>query len=440
VDLEQANSRLALAETNLLTESSNLHDVKARFERLVGKLPSGSLDNIGNLNANLPSDIVSALKTANSSHPALLAAVANVRATDSAVSARKSSYQPRVDFRLRQDQGNNVGGIAGRNNNGTAEFVLSWNLFNGGSDSARVRQYADLLNVSRDQRDKVCRDIRQTLAIAYNDTYKLKEQLVSLQNSKLAMETAEVAYTQQYTINKRTLLDLLDTKNEVFQSQRSYTNAQYDALIASARVQAGMGKLVSTLGLTSPVAETPNDLDSDTADQGLTCALDAPQSYAFDKKDLDARALDLLKKEVADTPTTPISARTQIGNALEAWKKAWLAGDVPAYFALYADVNSSENKLDKHWRDTRGALVGSKKTRSLTINDLQFIDVDPQHINVTFNQDFRIDDKANVLSKTLRFSEIGGKWLIVNEFINAAPKPRAPKKVTPPACNCAPTK
>lgn len=40
VDLEQISGRLALAESNLMTEASNLHDVTARYQRIVGDLPA----------------------------------------------------------------------------------------------------------------------------------------------------------------------------------------------------------------------------------------------------------------------------------------------------------------------------------------------------------------------------------------------------------------
>lgn len=46
VDLEQASGRLALAEANLLTETTNLHDVSARFQRLVGELPPDTLQEV----------------------------------------------------------------------------------------------------------------------------------------------------------------------------------------------------------------------------------------------------------------------------------------------------------------------------------------------------------------------------------------------------------
>jgi adhesin transport system outer membrane protein len=43
VDLEQAAGRLSLAESNWITEVSNLHDVSARYQRLVGEVPAPDL-------------------------------------------------------------------------------------------------------------------------------------------------------------------------------------------------------------------------------------------------------------------------------------------------------------------------------------------------------------------------------------------------------------
>ena len=114
---------------------------------------------------------------------------------------------------------------------------------------ARARQYADQVNVAKDLRDKACRDVRQTVAIAYNDTRKLTEQLTYLDQHQLSTEKARDAYRKQFDIGQRTLLDLLDTENELFQAKRAYTNADYDLLIAQVRTQAGFGNLLATLDL-----------------------------------------------------------------------------------------------------------------------------------------------------------------------------------------------
>ncbi|MDO9194416.1 MAG: TolC family outer membrane protein, partial [Undibacterium sp.] len=306
VDLEQISGRVALAEANLLTETSNLHDVSARFQRLVGTAPNQNLENPAPLIKDLPSDIKTALTTANKKHPTLLAAIENIRSVESSVNARRSAYQPRLDFRARAERGNNIDSIVGRTNNNTAEVVMSWNLFNGGSDNARIRQSADLLNLARDQRDKACRDIRQTLSIAYNDTRKLTEQLTYLDQHQLSIEKARDAYRQQFDIGQRSLLDLLDTENELFQAKRAFSNSEYDLLLAYARTHAGMGTLYSALGLTrQDVGNVMNqNSQDDAADLSQNCPLEAPQLYLVNKEALNARAAEILSASAAQATTS----------------------------------------------------------------------------------------------------------------------------------------
>ncbi len=303
VDLEQIAGRLALAESNLLQETANLHDVSARFQRLVGVVPANTLEPMTALTAAMPQNAGAALGGALKTHPALLAAVENVRANDKATSMRRATYAPRVDLRLRSDRNGNLSGVAGRTSNEAVEVQMSWNLFNGFTDISRVRQQADLINVARDQRDKACRDIRQTLLIAYNDTVKLTEQLSYLDQHQLSIEKARDAYRKQFDIGQRSLLDLLDSENELFQSKRAYANAEYDRTYAFARTHAGMGALHAALGLSR---QEPGELpdfgkQDDKEDMAQNCPSEAPQTYVIDKEKLNERA----KEYIFEAPVVP---------------------------------------------------------------------------------------------------------------------------------------
>ena len=164
-------------------------------------------------------------------------------------------------------------------------------MFNGLSDRARLHQLADQINVTRDLRDKVCRDLRQNLEIAYNDKRKIAELLTYLDQHQLSIEKARDAYKQQFDIGQRTLLDLLDTENELFQARRSFVEAQYDQLIAYARAQAGMGNLFKVLGLTRPDAGSLPILAIRTDETDANnCPVEAPETYVADKSDLNIRA------------------------------------------------------------------------------------------------------------------------------------------------------
>jgi adhesin transport system outer membrane protein len=109
--------------------------------------------------------------------PAVSAGIEAVRAARVSVQVRESAFQPRLEARVRSGIGNDLDGVRDQKRDSSAELVLNWNLFNGGSDHARVRQQVNLLSQTEDLRDKACQDVRQTAAIAFNDTRKLTEQL-----------------------------------------------------------------------------------------------------------------------------------------------------------------------------------------------------------------------------------------------------------------------
>lgn len=306
VDLETASGRLALAESNLLTESANLHDVTARFQRLTGQLPAKELGAVPSLVKGMPTNAKQAIDTAIQRNPAMKAALENIRSTESASHVQKASYQPRVDFQLSSSYGQNVSGYSGSQANHSAGLVMRWNLFNGGSDIARSRALALQINASKDLMDKACRDTRQTLVIAYNDVRKLTEQINYLDQHQLATEKTRDAYRKQFDIGQRTLLDLLDTENELFEARRAYTNGSHDLTLAHARVVASMGTLVTSLGLVEQGVDALPDLgSSDGDDSASRCAAEAPAVYGVDKAALDARATELAKQSLSVTQPAP---------------------------------------------------------------------------------------------------------------------------------------
>ena len=294
VDLEQANGRLSLAESNLLTEVSNLHDVTARYIRIMGEAPPIKMPALpeGLRLRNIPSSAVEAMKTGLTNSPTINAAFENVRSAKAQIESRKAAYMPRVDFRLRESWGHNVNGWAGNSDIKVAEVVLNYNLYRGGYDLAREKQAVEYQYQARDLQEKACRDVRQTLAIAYNDVHKLQEQLKYLDQHRLSTEKAREAYRQQFDIGQRTLLDLLDTQNEYFQASRAYIDARYNKIIAEARTLASMGKLNGTVGVERPDQPSAQDAGQDRAElpPEELCPFDAPELAVLDKAKLLADA------------------------------------------------------------------------------------------------------------------------------------------------------
>ena len=427
VDLEQAAGRLALAEANLLTETSNLHDVSARYMRVVGDKPGKEMEAVANLTKAMPKDIAEALTAAQQRNPALLASVENVRSAQASARIRDAAYQPRFDLRLKQEHGRNLNGYSGQHDNSTAEVVMSWNLFSGFSDRARSQQYAEQYNVARDIRDKTCRDIRQNVAIAFNDTRKLTEQLGYLDQHQLSIEKARDAYRKQFDIGQRTLLDLLDSENELFQARRSYSNAEHDLAIAYLRTHAGLGSLLATLSISRATDQPPTpEMWTAGEDAPEHCPPDDPKLYAANKEALNARALELLR-ETAPAPAQPVAAAapaqaTQPGperavaEALQAWSKAWSGRNVQAYLDAYApDFNPADAATRSAWAEKRKASILRPREISLDISDIKLSVRDERRASTTFRQAYRSENYSDVVQKTLDWQLKNGHWLIVGE-------------------------
>lgn len=249
VDLEQVTGRLALSESNLMTETSNLHDVSARFLRIVGEMPAEKQSEFSNFTLALPKSAEEGLNKAYKTNPQLLASIELQKAAEKSVDVKKASNRPRVDFLMYSDYGNDINQIYGDTSNFTAEFVMTYNLYSGGSNGASIRQSAEQLSQTGEIRENTCRNMRQNYSIAYNDVFKLKGQLTFLDKHQQSISKAREAYRDQFDIGQRSLLDLLDTENEYFEARRAYLNGVYDLSYAEARVHASIGELMPALGI-----------------------------------------------------------------------------------------------------------------------------------------------------------------------------------------------
>ena len=308
VDLEQATGRLALAEANLLTEATNLHDVTARMQRLYGEIPPETLEAPTFFNAGVEPSAVEALKVAYNQNPDLLSAIENIQSSQEEIKAREARYMPKLDLQARKNLGVSSDGRFSSSAADLLELTMNFNLFNGFSDHNSVNQAAQKLNNSKDLRDKACVDTRQIVVIAYNDIEQLKEQEKYRTEHKNAIENAREAYRKQFDIGQRTLLDLLDTENEYFQAKRTLANTQYDIKTAYARTYAGQGQLLNKIGAAR--GGLPEYAREDYMDNENVCQSLAPEQLIIDKAALLADAKPLSSTysipKAVDVPVKPV--------------------------------------------------------------------------------------------------------------------------------------
>ncbi len=303
VDLEQIGGRLALAESNLNVEVSNLHDVSARYLRVVGELPAENLLPMPLLDEGIPDNVRDALYTAYETHPAFHASIENITSTQYLQRRDRSEYHPQVHLRVRNSWHNNIDNIDGRRQAAVIELGLQYNLYAGGRTSALSRKNTNLIYEAHDRRDIVCQNIRQELSIAWSDVQRLGERLRYLETHRNATDRVRVAYRQQFDIGERNLLDMLDVENEYFEASRAVANAERDLSIAFARTQAGMGNLLQAMDIAREGLPSLGDLGADPVEihPEWICPADAPeyvQMASLTDVDFDPRPVPMPPMEV----------------------------------------------------------------------------------------------------------------------------------------------
>lgn len=259
VDTEQAAGRLALAQTNLMTENTNLNDVTQRFRRIVGEFPAQKMAPVPTPKLPLKSDL-GTFTSVLANSPDVLSKQALVQAATAGRDAARGAFSPTFELRAStgsdRDQPNSrePGTMSGQ-----VQVVMSYNLYRGGSDSARLQQASSLSHAAQSARDYTCRNVQQELSITWNNIKRLEAQLPFLREHERAMDKVSKGAEQQFQIGQRSLLDLLDTANELFDSRRARLNGEFDLLRQQYHWLQLAHRLLPEFGLSKPLQAEPSE-------------------------------------------------------------------------------------------------------------------------------------------------------------------------------------
>ena len=259
-DVEQGRSRLALAQSTLIAREGTLRESVANYMRIVGEAPlelrapnhnDMGLGEAGAVDAGRLSEAVSQhTSEALITHPALKSAQAEVEAAAAAVQVTRASYWPRLDLEAGINRDDNIGGVEGVRNTNALMLVSRWNLFRGGGDQAREMASAERHVATKDNATDVRRAVEENVAVSVQAKATSEARLVYLRQYVAATSETLNSYQAQFEIGRRTLLDTLNARNELFNAQSSLSSTEYDDLLNYYLIAASKGSLIPALGLT----------------------------------------------------------------------------------------------------------------------------------------------------------------------------------------------
>jgi adhesin transport system outer membrane protein len=248
-DLDQINARLGLAKANLAAAEANLRDAEINFQRIVGAAPV----NLGMPEAPpvaaFPGSGEEAIRMALEGHPVLKSAQADVEAAAAQARSAKSTLYPHFDLQVGATRNRNIDGLEGSSNDQFAMVRMRYNLFNGGIDQARINETAQQSSEARQILERTRRQVAQSTRLSWNAMTSVQERLPALRQHAESSAATRDAYTKQFSIGQRTLLDMLDAENETFTAASNYISGQYLETFARYRVLADLGQLLGALGV-----------------------------------------------------------------------------------------------------------------------------------------------------------------------------------------------
>ncbi|HIG0327788.1 TPA: TolC family outer membrane protein [Legionella pneumophila] len=261
-EVDQANARLALAEANKISALADLQEVRINYAKTVGKWPENlQMPRVPARNS-LPNNLGRIIEKGLDNHPTVKSSYADIKEAKAQYDVARAAYYPEVNLVLNSSKNKNLGGLIGPNDSDTVAVRMNYNAFRGGADAARIRETAYQVQEAYETKNRTLLELKETVRLAWNAYVASALRIQPLKQHVTASRKTRTAYQDEFKVGKRTLLDLLDSQNEYYESQIELARAENDEILSRYRILNGMGCLLKYLNLRLPVNVVNNDVFS----------------------------------------------------------------------------------------------------------------------------------------------------------------------------------
>jgi adhesin transport system outer membrane protein len=263
-DVRQAEARLATARTQLKTIQGDLRAAQISFQRVVGQVPTDLEPVTFTYDSLVPEDVEKSVAHAIEVSPKVQGAKYDVVAAEHLLGRQEAAMYPTLNLNATAAVNRYDNGIKQVGHSANALLVLDYNIYRGGADLARIREFKwrkqEAIDAVRNQERVVAEDVRNS----WSQRQTKRESVETLTEEYDKNVQTEKLYEQQFDIGQRSLLDLLNARNEVFQSQDNLIAAQSDEVFANFKILAAQGELVQAVGISLPKEATPKEVEYDS--------------------------------------------------------------------------------------------------------------------------------------------------------------------------------
>jgi len=254
-DLEQVRERVEAAIAARAQFNEQLDEARGRFRNRVGIEPF-NLRSPSRL-AGLPATRDQALAATLQRNPTIQAAQADRDAAKHGFDSTAGSFFPTISLEGRASNAQNIDTIFGRRNDVQGMVVASWDIFRGGQDSWRRVEASERYQEQSMRLGRLQRDAYESIDKAWAARTLTGERIAALTRQSASDRKVIVAYQKEYELGQRSLVDLLNAENQLFNALISIESARGVIVFADYQLVAAMGHLLDHLKSTRPVDSEP---------------------------------------------------------------------------------------------------------------------------------------------------------------------------------------
>ena len=249
LDRLQVESKLFLATSKYYQQKNDNEVSQNAFFKLVGYDSEGIICRPILKDELIPSSVKEANLFSVKNNLTVLEKIEEIKVQRAIISQEKSRFLPTLKFKMTEEFDDDLDLKDSKSDSTSVQILLSYNIFNGGSDNASKQREIIFLKESQKILDDTMNLVEEDIKNSYSDYINSREKINYL---KLYVEkNKEILkiYKEQFSGGTRTFIDILNSEAELFNAKSQLIEEEYSLLNSYYEILLILSKLSDTIVL-----------------------------------------------------------------------------------------------------------------------------------------------------------------------------------------------
>lgn len=249
-DVSQAEARLARAVADRVTAEGTLQNSRARFITVVGRAPESP--QAPQTAVAVPASFDEVKEVTLGKNPSIIFADWTAQSAKDTIDNVRGELLPTVS--VIGEYGRNLSTTSQGSETESLEATLrlSVPLYEAGDTYSRLRAQKHTFGRRKIEADQARRDALEDATSGWEDLQAARARIRSIESQIRASEMALAGVEEEAKVGSRTVLDVLDAEQELFDARVNLVRAQRDEMVAAFTLKSALGQMTAE-GLALPV-------------------------------------------------------------------------------------------------------------------------------------------------------------------------------------------